>query len=92
MEEKKKINVEIFVPLDSCACLWNRFMNSMFAVLTPYMKYINFETKNINSKDARERNIFGNCIVIDKEKKFITSFILKKKLPELLSEKGFIDI
>ena len=37
-----KLKVEIYVPLDACACEWDQFMNRIFTILTPYMKYIKY--------------------------------------------------
>ena len=85
-----KLHVDIFVPLNACECVWSQFMNLVFSVLTPYMKHIKFETKNLDSDEARRLNLTGNCVVIDGKKKFITSFALKKELPELLREKGLL--
>jgi hypothetical protein len=89
-EENGKLKVDIFVPLDSCACEWDKFMNRVFVELTPYMKHIDFDTKNLNSEEARDLNIRGKCVVINGEKRFSSSFILKKELPKILREKGII--
>lgn len=85
-----KLNVNIYVPLVVCACQWERFMNSVFTAMQPYMKKIKFQTKNLDSEEARKLNLTGNCVIIDGKKKFITSFALKKELPELLKEKGLL--
>lgn len=89
-EDNGKLNVDIFVPLDACACEWDKFMNRIFMVLTPYIKYINYETKNINSDEARRLNIRGNCVVIDGEKRISSSVLLKRELPKILKAKGLI--
>jgi len=89
-EDNGKLNVDIFVPLDACACEWDKFMNRIFMVLTPYIKYINHETKNINSDEARRLNIRGNCVVIDGEKRISSSVLLKRELPKILKAKGLI--
>lgn len=85
-----KVKVDIYVPLDACACEWDKFMNRIFMELTPYIKYIDHETKNLNSDEARRLNIRGNCVVIDGDKKIPSSFLLKKELPKLLRAKGLI--
>ena len=48
------------------------------------MKYIDFETKNLNSEEARSLNLRNKCVVVNGEKKFTSSFSLKKELPKLL--------
>ncbi len=30
-----KLNIDIFVPLSACSCEWDKFMNSIFTVITP---------------------------------------------------------
>lgn len=89
-EDNGKLKVDIYVPLDACACEWDKFMNRVFVELTPYIKHIDYDTKNLNSKEARELNINGKCVVVDGEKRFFSSFILKKELPKLLRAKGLI--
>ncbi len=88
--ESENLKVDIYVPLDACACEWDKFMNRVFVELTPYIKYIDYDTKNLNSDEARQLNLHNNCVVIDGETKFSSSFILKKELPKLLKTKGFI--
>jgi hypothetical protein len=85
-----KLKVDIFVPLNACECVWSQFMNLVFSTITPYMKHIKFETKNLDSEEARKLNLTGNCVVVDGKKKYITSFALKKDLPILLKEQGLI--
>jgi hypothetical protein len=58
--------------------------------LTPYIKHIDYDTKNLNSDQASQLNLRNKCIVIDGEKIFTSSFTLKKELPNLLKAKGLI--
>jgi len=90
LRDENKLYVDIFVPLNACECVWSQFMNLVFSALAPYMKNIKFETKNLDSEDARKLNLTGNCVIVDGKKKYITSFALKKELPELLKEKGLL--
>ncbi|MFW9829815.1 MAG: hypothetical protein ACFFEY_19765 [Candidatus Thorarchaeota archaeon] len=89
-KKSEKLKVDIYVPLDACACEWDKFMNRVFIELTPYIKQIDYDTKNLNSEEARSLNLHNNCVVIDGEKKFSSAFILKRELPKLLKEKGLI--
>lgn len=89
-EDSEKLKVDIYIPLDACTCEWDKFMNRMFVELTPYMKHIDFNTKNLNSEEARKLNLYNKCIVIDGDKRFSSSLILKKELPRLLKAKGLI--
>ena len=88
--DPNKLLVDVYVPLNACECVWSQFMNLVFSALAPYMKYIRFETKDLDSEEARKLNLTGNCVIVDGKKKFITSFALKKELPELLKEKGLL--
>jgi len=88
--ETDKLSVDVYVPLNACECVWSQFMNLVFSALSPYMKHIRFETKNLDSDEARKLNLNGNCVVVDGAKKYITSFALKKDLPVLLKEKGLL--
>lgn len=90
LRDENKLYVDVFVPLNACECVWSQFMNLVFTALAPYMKHIKFETKNLDSEEARKLNLTGNCVIVDGKKKFITSFALKKELPELLKEKGLL--
>jgi len=65
-------------------------MNRTFIELTPYMKHIDYNTKNLNSEEARKLNLHNKCIVVDGDKKFYSSLTLKKELPKLLKAKGII--
>lgn len=89
-EDNGMLQVDIYVPLDACACEWDKFVNRIFMVLTPYIKYIDHETKNLNSDEARRLNIRSNCVVINGEKKISSSVLLKKELPKLLKAQGLI--
>jgi hypothetical protein len=89
-KDNNKISVDIYVPLDACACEWDQFMNRAFEAITPYIKHIQYETKNLNSEEARNLNLHGNSIVINGSKKFTATYLLKKELPNILREKGLI--
>ena len=88
--DPNKLSVDVYVPLNACECVWSQFMNLVFSALAPYMKHIKFETKNLDSDEARKLNLTGNCVIVNGKKKFITSFALKKELPELLKEKSLL--
>jgi hypothetical protein len=88
--DKSKLYVDIYVPLESCACEWSQFMNLVFTALTPYIKHIKHETKSLNSKEAQKLNLHGNCVIVDGKKKYTTSHALKMDLPNLLKQKGLI--
>jgi hypothetical protein len=88
IKEEDKLKIDIYVPLNVCACQWENFMNLVFQVLTEYNKYIKFETKNLDSEEARNLNLHGNSIVIDRKEIITSSYALKQKLPKILKERG----
>jgi hypothetical protein len=88
--DSNKLYIDIYVPMDACACEWSQFMNLMFAAITPYIKYIKHETKSLNTEEARQMNLFQKCAIVDGKKKYTTSAALKRDLPRLLEEKGLI--
>lgn len=88
--DSNKLQVDIYVPLNACACEWSQFMNLIFNAITPYIKYIKYETKSLNSEEALNLNLHNNCVIVDGKKKFTSSFTLKKELPKLLKAKGLI--
>ncbi|TES94661.1 MAG: hypothetical protein E3J90_11915 [Promethearchaeota archaeon] len=90
LKKENKVKVDIYVPLNVCACQWENFMNLVFQVITHYNKYILYNTKNLDSEEARRLNLHGNSVVIDGTEIVKTSFALKKKLPEILKAKGLI--
>ena len=88
--DSEKLKVDIYVPLDAGACEWDKFMNRVFVELTPFIKHIDYDTKNLNSIEAKQLNLHNKCIVVDGKKIFSSSFTLKKELPKLLKAKGLI--
>jgi len=88
--KNNKLHVDIYVPLGVCACQWETFMNSVFQALTEYKDLVQFETKNLQSDEARALNLHGNSIVVDGEKIITSAYAFKNKLPDLLKEKGLI--
>jgi len=88
--DSSKLYIDIYVPLDACACEWSQFMNLMFSAITPYIKYIKHETKSLNTEEARQMNLFTKCAIVDGKKKYTTSAALKRDLPRLLEEKGLM--
>ena len=85
-----KLKVEVYVPLNTCFCEWDKFINRVFIEITPYIKYIEHETKNLHSPEARSLNLRNKCVVIDGGKKIFSPVLLKKELPKLLKTKGLI--
>ena len=88
--DTSKLYIDIYVPMDACACEWSQFMNLMFSAITPYIKYIKHETKSLNTDEARQMNLFKKCVIVDGKKKYTTSAALKRDLPRLLEEKGLM--
>ncbi|MCJ7648093.1 MAG: hypothetical protein MUP85_05730 [Candidatus Lokiarchaeota archaeon] len=88
--DSNKLFIDIYVPMDACACEWSQFMNLMFSAITPYIKHIKHETKSLNTDEARRMNLFTKCAIVDGKIKYTTSAALKRDLPRLLEEKGLM--
>jgi hypothetical protein len=84
----KKISVDIFVPLNQCACVYESYIQRVFSVLFEYLDYISFQTKSLDSDEARNLGLTENCVVLDGEKIVTTSFTLKREIPKMLKEKN----
>ena len=89
-QTNEKLKIDIYVPLDACTCEWDKFINRIFETLTPYLKFIDYNTKNLNSEEARNLNLHGKCVVIEGKKVFSASYLLKKEITNILKEKGLI--
>lgn len=90
VKTESKLKLDIYVPLEACSCEWTQFMNLMFSAITPFIKYINHETRSLNSEEARALNLTGKCVIVDGQKKYTTSYALKKDLPSILKQKGLV--
>ena len=89
-QTNEKLKIDIYVPLDACTCEWDKFINRIFETLTPYLKFIDYNTKNLNSEEARNLNLHGKCVVIEGKKVITASYLLKKELTNILKEKNLI--
>jgi len=89
-EAKQKLKVDIFVPLNACACMYEHFINQVFSTMMEYVRLIDFETKSLNSEEARKLNLHENCVVIDGKKIITSPILLKKELRAALKEKYLI--
>ncbi|TFG12074.1 MAG: hypothetical protein EU531_10885 [Promethearchaeota archaeon] len=89
-QTNEKLKVDIYVPLDACACEWDKFINRVFETLTPYLNFIDYNTKNLNSEEAYNLNLHGKCVVIEGKKVISASYLLKNEITNILKEKGLI--
>jgi len=65
-------------------------MDRIFKVLTEYIKYIDFETKSLDSEEAKKLKLRENCVVIEEKAVITSSFKLKQDLPRFLKEKNLM--
>ena len=68
--ESEKLNIEVFVPLDSCTCMFQPFVDQVFEIILPYKQNVKFEVKNVHSAEAKARQILQNVVVVNGKKKF----------------------
>lgn len=55
----------MFVPLGSCGCAFQHYLDAVFEVLLPYKKLVKFEVKDSLGPEARKYELRGNAIVVD---------------------------
>ena len=84
---KRKVKVDIYIPMSRCACDWQGFMDKVFQVLLPYLKEIDFETKDSGSEEAKARKLPIQCVVVGEEV-FPSTYGLKTRLPALVEKRG----
>jgi arsenite methyltransferase len=84
LKSNNKLKIDIYVPLEVCACQWDKFVNRVFETITPYIKSIDYDTKSTNSEEAKNLGIRGNTILVNGEKRYSSAFSLKRDLPDLL--------
>ncbi len=65
-----KLAIEIFVPLSTCACVYQQFLDRVFEILHPYKHSIIFQVKNGAGPDGDKYEIFQNTVVVDGKEKF----------------------
>ena len=65
-----KLQLEIFVPLSACACVYQHYLDRVFAVLLPYKHLISFQVKNAVGAEADKYGIFQNTVVVNGREKF----------------------
>lgn len=82
-QQMQKNRIDIYVPTSRCACDWQGFMDQVFEVLMPYIKEINFDTKNSESVEAKSRKLPIQCVVVGEEV-FTSASALKTRLPVLI--------
>ncbi len=75
-----KLNLEIFVPLSTCACVYQQFLDQIFAVIHPFKHLITFQVKNGAGPDADKYEIFQNTVVVNGIEKFTRASDLESYL------------
>ena len=85
---QNKLQVDIFVPLNECSCMYEHFINRVFSVIMEYIQFVDFKTKSLDSDEARALNLHENCVVLEKTKIIVESFKLKDEIAKLLKNQG----
>jgi hypothetical protein len=83
-----KVTIDIFVPLNSCSCMYEDFLNRVFSVMMEYMLYITFTTKSLDSEEAAKLNLHEKCVVLDNGKIITETYKLKDEIANLLRTRG----
>ena len=86
-----KGEIEIYVPLSSCSCSFAKFMDKVWSVIIDYMEDINYKVLNSQSREAYQKGILGNGLIINGTKKFSSTFKeddLRQALEEEIARSG----
>ena len=83
-----KVKIDIFVPLNSCSCMYEHFINRVFSDIMEYMQFINFTTKSLDSEEAQKLNLHENCVVLENSKIIVETYKLKDEIASLLRARG----
>jgi hypothetical protein len=85
----KGLRVLAIVPLSTCSCCYQDFLDRAFAAVLPYKASLDFSVKDVNSPEGDEYGIFQNSIVIvDEGQKFTSidafkSYLESKFAPDI---------
>jgi hypothetical protein len=85
-----KLQLDIFVPLNTCSCMYEHFINRVFEVVMEFMQLIEFKTKSLDSEEAHELNLHENCVVLDKTKVILEPYKLKDEITHRLKARGLV--
>ncbi|TFG17224.1 MAG: hypothetical protein EU530_10930 [Promethearchaeota archaeon] len=89
VEEAKKIQIFVFVPLSACGCNFTKFMDRMYAEFIPYNDFLDVQVKDIQGIEANSFLLFNNSVVVpnppnrDKPLIFTSYLELRKFLKEI---------
>ena len=75
-----KLSLEIFVPLSTCACVYQQFLDRIFEVIHPFKHLITFQVKNGAGPDGDKYEIYQNTVVVNGTEKFTRATDLESYL------------
>lgn len=61
------LELEIFVPLRACTCVFQTFLDLAMKIIIPYKNRVHFDVKDATSLEADNYGIFQNAIVVNKK-------------------------
>ncbi len=80
----ERTSIEVFVPLNQCACHYSLFTQKVFDAIKPHMDTVKVEIKGISSPDGKKYGIKDLSLVVNKEKILPASF-KEEELFDLIS-------
>ncbi len=71
-----KLNLEIFVPLSTCGCVYQQFLDRVFEIIHPFKHLITFQVKDGAGPVADKYEIFQSTVVVNGTESFtrVTDF------------------
>lgn len=84
--KRKKVKVEVFVPLGSCICNFAPLIEKVGQATSKYKDSIDIQIKSIKSSEASEHEAQDMCVVVNGKFKLSPDFDEKQLEDAILKE------
>ena len=64
------MKVTVFVPLDSCTCCYDDYLERFTKIIMPYKERVEFEVKNGAGPEGDKYDIVTSTVVLENGRKF----------------------
>jgi hypothetical protein len=72
--KNKKVRVEVFLPLGSCACNLAPLIEKVLQVTLKFKDSVEVQTKSIKSSEASKYGVRDTCVVVNGKIKMSSDF------------------
>ncbi len=67
---RSAMRVTVFVPLDSCSCCYDDFLDKFTKIIMPFKQHVEFEVKNGAGPEGDKHDIITNTVMLENGRKF----------------------